>query len=442
MAVMIGFFLTVNALLAFEDRGSTPQSGGITDGVQTETARLKQEGLEAAREVSQAYPQEPLALALLGSAHYNVGQSREAIQELKRCLEMKAEQVEPNEILARIAYEKGELEESVRFARAALKHGPATAELLNRLGRAELDLGRPQEAAQTLQQATGLPRPGSESHYLLGQAYLQSGDYLRAQQSFRQAIELMADHTQAYFGLFTATLRLGQVEQAEKYREQFKKLEVSDRRALADRADSGEGSSGLPLVRRTVARTLYGAAQLHRAGRATERAMALLRRAALLDPDNPTYRGALEALFLQPSSFPQGLKAFQAMVEQQPESPWNHLFLGRFQARLEDFESAEKSYLKVQELAPERAEGFRVLADLYYRQGRKLAEAETLARRAVELDPSGTQYHLLALICLKKQDRAGALQAVRQAVARSPGEQKYQQLLKSLEAAPSPRNQP
>src|SRR5207247_9102114 len=167
---------------------------------------------------------------------------------------------EAYEILARVAYAKGNLEETARLCQEALKRGPATPDVLNRLGRALLDLGQTEEAVHTLQQAVRLPRPTSESYYLLGQAYLQSGNHAQAKESFRRAIALLPDHTQAFFGLYTACMRLGQTEEADRYQEKFLKLEAIDRRTLTDRSAQEDTLTGLPLVRKTVARTFFGSA--------------------------------------------------------------------------------------------------------------------------------------------------------------------------------------
>jgi tetratricopeptide (TPR) repeat protein len=343
----------------------------------------------------------------------------------------------PNEaeaygILARVAYEKGQLDETVRLCQEALKRGPPNPELLNQLGRALMDLGRTDEAIQTLQQAVRLPRPVSQTSYLLGQAKLQSGNYAEAKESFQRAIVLLPDHTQAYFGLYTACMRLGQTEEAARYREQFQNLEAIDRRSLKERSAQEDSLTGLPMVRETVARTFFGAGQIYGAHQQPAQAAELFRRAASLDGDNPMYRAALEAYYLQRKALSEGVSAFEQLALEQPDNALNYLFLGRMQGRLQQFEGAEAAYLKVKQLAPEWDQGYRALAELYLLGNRKLPEAQVLARRAVELAPSGAHYYLLARVCLKNGDRPAALEAAKHAVALSPGEKRYQELLQQL----------
>lgn len=403
---------------------------------QAEAAALKREAVAVARQIAEAYPDDPLTYALLGSAYYNTGQAEEAQKQLQKCIALNPGQAEAYDILARIAYEKSELDESLRLCEEALKRGPPNSDVLNRKGRALMDMGRTEEAIQALQQAVRLPKPASESFYLLGQANAQTGDHAHAKESFLRAIALLPEHTQAYFGLYTACMRLGQPEDAERYRQQFVKLEAADRNTLTDR-NAQEGTlQGLELVQQTVARTFFGAGQVYRVHEQSAKAAELFRKSAALDPDSPMYRAALEQCYVQRNALAEGLGVLEQLAKEQPDNGLNYLFLGRLQSRLQQFEAAETAYRKVQELGPKWAEGYRALADLYLRANRKLPEARSLAARACELEPSGPHYYLLALACAKNNDRTAALEAIDKALALSPGETRYQELERQLKEAP------
>lgn len=405
---------------------------------QAEAAALKREAVAVATQVAEAYPEDALAYALLGSAAYNTGRAEEAARYLKRCLELNPNQVDAYGVLARVAYDRGDVAETVSLCQEALRRGPPSSDVLNRLGRALMDLGRTAEAIEALQRAVRLPEPTSESYYLLGQASLQSGDYLRAKKSFQRAIVLLPDHTQAVFGLYTACLRLGLTEEAARYREQFQRLEAVDRQSLTDRSVQEDTLTGLPLVRQTVARTFFGAAQIHRLHGRTELAAGLLRKSAGLDPANLLYRANLEAHFVQRKALTEGVAMFQQLAAEQPTNSLNYLFLGRLQGRLREVDAAEIAFRKVQELAPRWAEGYRAHAELNLRANRNLPEGLALARKAVALEPTGSHYYLLAVLSLRNQDPAGAREAAKKAVALSPDQQEYREFLQHLEAMPGP----
>lgn len=434
------------------DRGGSPSPGSVTgqDGFSTasggdpevvprpqaEAAALKREAVAVAVAVAQAYPDDALSHALLGSATYNTGQSEQATRHLLRCLELNPNQADAYEILARVAYEKGELEEAIRLGEEALRRGGANPDVLNQLGRAHMDLGRTDEARTALEQAVRLPKPLSESYYLLGQVQLQSGDPASAKASFQQTVSLLPNHTQAFFGLFTACLRLGQNDEATRYRERFLELEAVDRQTLTDRSAREDVLTGLPLVRKTVARTLFGAAQIYGAHGQAAKAAEFTFKAALLDEEAPGYRATLEAMFVRRNAAAEGLRLFEQLALAQPENGLNHLFLGRFHERLEDFEGVERAYRRVQELAPESPEGYRALAEFFLNHSRESAQALSLARKATELDPSADHYFLLAVACARNRDRAGAIEAIERAIALQPGEARYGTFLEQLKGGP------
>jgi len=346
------------------------------------------------------------------------------------------DQSEAYEILARVAYDKGNLEECVRLCREALKHGPANPEVLNQLGRALMDLGQTDEAIQALEQATRLPSASSQSYYLLGQAYLQSGNFAQGKQNFQRAIALLPDHTQAFFALYRACLGLGQTVEAQRYREQFVKLEETDRRSHADRSAQEDTLTGLPQVQNTVARTFFGAAQIYGVHQQPSKAAELLRRAAGLDAESPIYRAALEAHYVRGKALAEGVAVFEQLSSEQPDNRLNYFYLGRLHSRLDQIDAAAAAYRKVQELAPQWAEGYRALADLYLRANRNPAEVLVLARRAVELEPTASHQYLLAIACVKNNDRPAALKAIKQAVALAPQDKRYRDLLQQLDQAP------
>lgn len=423
------------AILALFLAAAAPGAETTAD-PRTEAERLKEEAVAVAQSVAREYPDEPPTAALLGSAHYNIGRSVEAAQHLRRCLELDPQLAEAYEILARIAYDRGDMEEAVSLGRESLKRAPGNAEGLNRLGQALMDLGRLPEAVESLQEATRIPRPLAQSFYLLGQAQLLAGEPAAAKASFLRAVAQQPDHTQAFFGLFTACQRLGQPEESAKYREEFSRLETADRATLTDRSARGDTLSGLPAVRQTVARTLFGAGQVHLAHRQSARAAALFQRAARLDPDPTTpYRAALEAAFLQTNALAEGVAAFEALAAEQPTNHLNYAYVGRLQSRRQDFDAAERAFLRVQTLAPSWPEGFRALVDLYLRANQKLPEARQSAERLVELAPTAPHFQLLALTCAKLGDRPAALAAVQHAIDREPREPRYQKLRQQLENA-------
>lgn len=402
----------------------------------TEAEEMKREAIKVAEAAAAAFPDDPLTYALLGSAFYNIGRSDEATRHLQKCIQLRPDQIDAYEILARIAYEKGQPDEAARLSRAGLQKAPANAELLNRLGRSLMDLGETAEALQTLKKAVALPNASSDSWHLLAQCEMQSQDYAAAKRDFLQTIKLFPDHTQAFFGLYTACLRLDQPAEAARYREQFLKLEAEDRQSLKNQNSQEAANAGLAVIRGTVSRTLFGAAQIYLAHNDSAKASELLQKVAHFEPENPAPRAALESLYVQRNQLDQGVKAFNELAAAQPGNSLNYLCIGRLQTRLNHFEEAEKAFQKVQELDPKSPEGYRALAELYFRSKRKPDQVNALRLKALELDTTGAQYYSLAISLVNQNNRAGALEALKLALARNPNDPRFQQLLQQLQQSP------
>jgi tetratricopeptide (TPR) repeat protein len=431
MKPILGIGLTLGVLCDSPTNNPARSPAGRPE-PESETNTLKREAVTVANELVSQYPSDALVYALLGSAHFNIGQADEALRHLRHCIELNPDQADVYEIQGRIAYDKGQIDESVRLFQEALKRGSPNADLLNRLGRAQLDLGKTEDAQATLQQAVQLPDAPGESRFLLGQSYLQAGAFAKARDSFQAVIQQIPDHTQAFFGLFTACTRLGLSDDADRYRKEFVRLEGSDRKSLTDSSLQPDSLSGVGFVRETVARTFAGAGQLYRAHGRLDQATEQFRKAAMLDGSTPSYRAALESLFLQRKLPLDGIRLFEELTTANPTNYLNHLFLGRLQSKSGLFEPAEKSLLTVQKLVPGLPEGHRALGELYLRANRKLPEALAELRISVDLDPSPPHFYLLSIAYTKNKDPQGALNAIQQAIKLRPNEGAYLKLREQL----------
>jgi tetratricopeptide (TPR) repeat protein len=69
-----------------------------------------------------------------------------------------------------------------------------------------------------------------------------------------------------------------------------------------------------------------------------------------------------------------------------------YVYLGNVYFQKGDYEKAERSYKKAIDKDPSLADAYNNLAWLYYSKKESLPEAESLASRAVELDPKSETY--------------------------------------------------
>lgn len=83
------------------------------------------------------------------------------------------------------------------------------------------------------------------------------------------------------------------------------------------------------------------------------------------------------------------------------ELPSAYLYLGNVHFKKNEPDRAEKYYRKAIEENPENADALNNLAWLYYTVGKNLEEAETLALRALELNPSKSDIYRDTLLKIR-----------------------------------------
>ena len=78
---------------------SNDNSTPVVSGPLEQAAAWKREALTTARDVADAYPEEAISYALLGSAYFNVGQSQEAVENLQHCISWTRDKEKPTRFL-------------------------------------------------------------------------------------------------------------------------------------------------------------------------------------------------------------------------------------------------------------------------------------------------------------------------------------------------------
>ena len=327
------------------------------------------------------------------------------------------------------AIKKAEYEEAIRLWRKAVEIDPAMIGVHGGLGRALLYLGKPQEAVVELEQAVRISPQASLEYFLLGQAYLQINDYAKARTSYEKAAQLQPHDSRAYYGLATACEKLGEIDKAKEYEERFRKLKAEESTAFyrdLNRYDD------LASLRERVVLAHFSAGQMYRRSGGLAKAEEHWRRAATLSPGNTTVLRELAALYESADRGQEALDVRERLREIEPGDTINLLNIGIGNARLHQFEAAEAAYRKVIQTAPQRCEGYRALAGLYLKTGRKLDEARSLAETAVRLEPAAANFRLLGEACGKNGDRRGALSAMERAVALEPNNDQYRRIYEVL----------
>lgn len=176
---------------------------------------------------------------------------------------------------------------------------PNDADAHQDLGDTYLRLGRHDEAlaefAMTLMLATG--RAGAYAG--MAEVHLKEGRYADAVEASRRALDLDGDHRQARYSLATALLRLGRTEEGQTELAAFQRLQADDAAARARSLELGG---------------LKREASEHSANGDHEKAVALLRRALDLEPNDAVSHLNLGLALLYAGHAADAIERFESAV--------------------------------------------------------------------------------------------------------------------------------
>jgi len=398
-----------------------------------EVAALKREVLDAARRLVNDFPTDPAALAVTAQLQYRLGNSARALECWQECLRFDPGFLDAHFKMALITAERGDYHQATAHYRDLLAAAPGTLHALTGLAEVLVNLGETQEAIALLQQARQIDAASPGVLMVLGQALLQTEQYTLAKQSYEQVLHLAPGNTRAYHGMATACARLGLADQARQYREQYEKLRVAEKTAYPD---PGGVQRDLQSMRQCAALVHQAAADVYTAHGRSREAADHWRKAARADAGDVASREALVAICRQEQKTEEALKLLAELCQLQPENPRYVLLRGSLLAQQDRFDEAERAFLEACRLAPQRGAGYAALAQLYWRDDRRLEEAVTLARKAVELEPAGRSYAILSEVLARSGDAGGARRASEQAISLEPDNAEYRRHAQTLSARP------
>ncbi len=312
------------------------------------------------------------------------------------------------------------------FLREAVRLNPRRQEAHYRLAHALFLQGTLEECLRVLGEGkveTAL------AYRLRGQAHQQLGQFQEAKRSYETAVRLSPGLAEAYYGLATTCARLGETAKADEYRRTFDALK-SQGQAMGRQARTD--FDPLAITRRSLAQTHTEIARVYLANGRPQKAEALLLRAAEADPANTACRFQLVMLYQQAQRNEEALRFSQEMVRAEPRNAFHHLAAGNLHLRLKQATQAEAAFKRVIELAPDRAEGYFALAQMYVQARAHAVEARQLAERAVSLAPSPVNHYVLSQACALGGDLPAATAAIERACELDAQNPQYQQWRSTL----------
>lgn len=386
-------------------------------------AEAKTVVLDLARE----YPADPRTPAAAAGLNNLAHDADAEIACWKRCLELDPHYLAAYSRWGTYLIDKGDYSQAESVLRQALKVPRVSPDFTDLLASALMSQGKLDEAARLLEGRFAQFPPDAQSHVQLGEVYLQLKQAAEAKEQFSKAAALDSASTRAWHGLSQAATRLGDHEEAERCRSELQRLKAAEEAAVKSDLEKGVTRVDREVVPACVADIHFLASQIYWENQRPDTSEEHLQRAIELAPEASRLQ-ALARLYSDLGRLEASLAVVAQLRQLEPQNP-NHLrTYGLLQARLNQTEAAEQTFLELCQQAPDWAVGYAGLAELHLRSSKDLNEAKSLAAKAVELEPSGWNYFILAAICERLGDLPGARTALETAIKLEPHQPRYREM--------------
>ncbi len=323
------------------------------------------------------------------------------------------------------------------------------------------------EARHAYEVAFALDPSTSAAHRSLGEVHAWEGDLAAAIAAYERALALDPDSVPALYGMGLAKLRQRATAEAIETLERVVALDPRHKsgwhnlaRACAASARPELAESAMaefealheldeklkPHLRRLEADPTdlparYAMAKVYLRAERMPDAMRELDRMLAIDP---TFAPALDArvrIHLSLSEWGEGHVWAARLTRARPDNVMAFLYLGMAAGAVGAVDEAVGAYRRAIQIKPDEPTGYNNLAWLFYQNGMHLDEAETLAERAVRIEPRPAYLDTLSRVYEAQGRPAQALAAAARAVAADPDNPAYRarhEALRAMETGDGP----
>lgn len=349
---------------------------------------------------------------------------REAVEELQRARRMGFPVKGENSpefwegSLGTWLVDLGNYAEAIEPLKRWVELEPNDADAHYRLGIAYSELKRHEESVEELQESIRLDPKQPEVHYTLGVCFGEAGQLDRAADSYLQAIMLRPDYADAHFNLGCTYGEIGRTDEEIGEYKRVIDIDPDDRKALVNLAvaysQSSKGEAAIETWKRIIElqpNEIEGYASLanefERLGRFQDALGAALEGERIAP--GAVSLGNVAVFLNRLHRFGEALLKAREAIGLDPTYPDAHLSAGFALHQLGELKAAICEYQKAIELKPDDVVTLVNMGEAYVGLGRG-QEGLALLKRAVELDPACTQAHdSLGMAHLETGNREGAL---------------------------------
>jgi tetratricopeptide (TPR) repeat protein len=351
------------------------------------------------------------------------GQSHSALWCWRKCLALNPEFAHAHLEIGHTAVKQGNFDSAVKSYERAAELDPALPEVQLHLGKALLRLGKYQEAVPVLERQIEKDANSSEAWYRLGQARQELEDYEQAKKHYQRALDIFADCAPAWNGMAQVCEQLGEKERAQESRARFLQLDKALTKWDRERrqVDGFTGSN----PQHEMSQTYAMAASVYAYRGLSDDAIEYWQRAAELDARNIVVRQSLAKALASADRAPEAMKVIEELRRLQPRNPDHLLAQAGLHQQMNRPEAAEAALRQAIDIAPDDPRAAAILARQYLASRRQLADAQRLAERVIQLQPTAENFFVLSSVCRANQDLSGARQALEEALRLDPRNPHY-----------------
>lgn len=367
--------------------------------------QMRSEAEQLGKQLLQDFGNSPQTLHIVASLYSKLRQYQQAAELWQRAIALAGQYPGPRAGLAMTRMDFGENEQAVEVLFKAIEDEAISEEIYQLLADALQRTGQFEKAQAAIDEGLRRYPDAIELWVEQGQVALQSGNLERAKTSYEKVLELQPSYVSAHAALSTICARLGDLDRANEHR----------RRYDAIRLQTTENSHRFQVIYESVMRsilisTLLLAGHEYESHGETATAEQHYLRAAKLNPNDPKVYLSLANLLWQEKRYEDAYQAQRRLVILQPQvAQYQINFAGIAQqtGRLRQAETALRSAAR---LAPNAPVVRQSLVAFYMNIGQP-QNSRVHAQALVKLDPTASNFRLLASICEQLGDQAAASEA-------------------------------
>jgi len=353
----------------------------------------------------------------LAAKLYNgMGNSRKAVNYLKKLLKVKPEELDVLVMLAETYSKQRNYSTAESTYKKIVGLKPSLDNAYMGLGLVYIKMRKWSDAVTALEKAVQLNLDHKNAYLLIGRAYKEQKIYAKAAENFIKYLELNSNNPQdANLQLGQCYLELEQYDKAIPALEEALKLEpqsININYRLAQcyqkvgQYEKAEGIySNLAQISPDDAKVYFNnVIRMYDEAKMPDKAVNAAKKLIELDPNNHESHYNMGAMLVKQNKYTEAIESFKKAIELKPDFIYAYANMGYSYSQMKKYSDAVGAFKKLVEFSPDDSNGWFNLG-INYMQQKKWSSAVEPLRKTIELRPDyGLPYYNLGIVYLNLKD--------------------------------------